>query len=169
MSLKNFLEQNSPNIQNLDNESKFCRPSCWGPSIHPLGHLSWATIIHINVIRCCSPPPVTTVTIRRRWLVTISSTVDAVHLLRSCCPSTFAYPFSPQPYALELEVFNRVQDGLVIASRQPRWGGGSLLPGITVDHDRAPARELFLVICRQGKCQLSFSCTIKLIMNQHRN
>ena len=134
-----FLEQNLPNIQNLDNETKFCRPSCWGPSIHLLGRLSRATIIHIK----CHPPLQPTACHCRHN----SPPLTGHHFLHClCCPSlpqllpfTFTYPFLPQPYALE--VFNRVQEGLVIASRQPRRGGGGLLPGIAVYHDCAPARE----------------------------
>jgi hypothetical protein len=82
------------------------------------------TLSDIN-IKC--PPPPQPAACHRRCLVTIFSTVNAVHLLRSCCPSAFAYPFSP-PQQYTLEVFNQVQEGLVIASRQQRRGGGGAPP-----------------------------------------
>ena len=67
-----------------------------------------------------SPPPVTATTICRRRLVTISSTVGAVHLLRppQLLPVRLCQSLPPQPYALD--VSNRVREGLVIASRRRR-------------------------------------------------
>ncbi len=85
MSL-NFLKQNSPQskIRQQKLPHQVLLPIVPLGPIHPLGH--------INVSRRRSPPPVTAATIRRSRLVTISFTVGAVHLLRSCCPSAFANP-----------------------------------------------------------------------------
>jgi hypothetical protein len=118
MSL-DFLEQNSPHIQNLDNKrcpTKFCRPLCrWGPSI----------LLDIK----CHPPPQPAAC----HCCHNSPPLPGHHhhfLHCRCCPSPpqllpvrfCLFPFASSTVCLDFKV--RVQKGLVIASRQQRRGGG---------------------------------------------
>ena len=70
------------------------------------------------------------------WLLLCccSTAFHCIALWRSCpsppqlLPLCLRQSLPSQPYALALEVSNQVRKGLVIASRQPCWGGGGKRP-----------------------------------------